>query len=615
MLKRQLLYITLIILSFGTARSQEVVTGLQSNIILKNSGSESISRKGVTDTLELPFFDDFSNRNVYPDVNKWSDNYVFINNSYSDRQITTGIATFDALDDKGRLYETSSSTGFEADRLTSLPLNLNYLPSDNIRLTFFYQPGGLADMPEEKDSLVLQFFAPGNETWYSVWKGSLNNSADFKSVNILIDQVKFLKKGFKFRFTNYASLSENQSEPSMIGNCDQWNIDYILLDKNRDAGDTILADVAFRLPLRSLLKTHEAMPWKQFKQIYLQEMGSEIPIHYRNNDTIERNVTRKFQIWDVYENTEADLFSAGATNIDPLSNVDYNASLIYTFSTSNSDSAIFRVTSWLITDDFDPKENDTLIYYQNFSNYFSFDDGSAENGYGINGLGSNNAMVAYRFKSFIEDTIRAVKICFNDSYLNANKRYFDLMIWDDNDGLPGNVLYSREGVMVEQGEAINGFYTYYLPKGIAVDDIFYVGWKQLSDAFLNAGLDINTPNAGRQFYWINGNWNQSQVTGSLMIRPVVGSPLVTGINDIHYQKKSSLHFWPNPARDIIKIDPGDSNAFNSAYISVIDMQGRELLKVPYQENIDISSLQKGIYIISLRQDGRTVAYNRLVKIY
>ena len=90
-----------------------------------------------------------------------------------------------------------------------------------------------------------------------------------------------------------------------------------ILDRNRNAADTPLADVAFRTPLRSILKTHEAMPWKQFREIYLQEMGSVIPIHYRNNDTIVRNVTRNFVIRDVYTNTVSHSFSAGATNINP----------------------------------------------------------------------------------------------------------------------------------------------------------------------------------------------------------------------------------------------------------------------------------------------------------
>ena len=124
---------------------------------------------------------------------------------------------------------------------------------------------------------------------------------------------------------------------------------------------------------------------------------------------LPRNVTRNFEIWDVYKNSEADFFSAGATNIDPLTNVDYNANLVYTFKTDNTDSALFRITCTLLTDAFDPKGNDTLIYYQIFKNYFAFDDGSSEGGYGINGLGSRNAMVAYRFVSYMQDTLRAIQ--------------------------------------------------------------------------------------------------------------------------------------------------------------------------------------------------------------
>ena len=35
-------------------------------------------------------------------------------------------------------------------------------------------------------------------------------------------------------------------------------------------------------------------------------------------------------------------FSAGATNIDPLTNVDYNANLVYTFNSDNNDSALVQ---------------------------------------------------------------------------------------------------------------------------------------------------------------------------------------------------------------------------------------------------------------------------------
>ncbi|MCX6255046.1 MAG: T9SS type A sorting domain-containing protein [Bacteroidia bacterium] len=616
MIKQIFLYFILLNVCLVISPAQEVVIGLQSNYRITIIRDKEGNNKAMTtsDTLELPLFDDFSGHSAFPDNSNWLDDFVFINNTYSDRQITTGIATFDALDNSGRLYKIASSSVFEADHLTSRPINLNYPASENIWLSFFYQPGGLADIPESNDSLTLQFLAPDENIWYSVWKVGGNTDQEYKPVIIPINSIRFLKKGFQFRFINYASLSQNLIDPSMVGNCDIWNIDYVLLNKNRNAGDTIFADVAFRLPLRSLLKSHEAMPWKQFRQIYLQEMGSSIPIHYRNNDTITRNVTRNFEIWDVYKNSQSHFFSAGATNISPLTNVDYNANLVYTFNTDNNDSALFRIKCSLKTDDFDPKGNDTLVYFQTFKNYFAFDDGSSEGGYGINGLGSRNAMVAYRFVSFMQDTLRAIRICFNDSYLNANKRAFDLMVWDNNNGIPGNVIYSREEVMVEQSDMINGFYTYNIPEEVIVNDAFFIGWKQRSETFLNAGLDVNTPHAGRQFYWLNGEWSQSQVQGSIMIRPVVGDPLkTTAINDTYYRNKNLINVWPNPATDYININPREQQISGSLYITVRDMYGRDLIKVPFSERIDISSLHEGIYIIVSSMNGRPVGYNRLIK--
>jgi len=613
MAKKIILNIILCIFCIDIAVSQEVVTGLQSDRIISDNHSKNRALKGLSaDTLTLPLFDDFSELSVSPDPNKWSDDYAFINNNYSNDQITTGVATLDALDNTGRLYEAASSFVFEADRLTSLPIDLNLAPSDSIRLSFYYQPGGLGDVPEVNDSLILQFYAPAEDKWYPAWKADGGSYSAFKQVILRIDNDRFLTKGFRFRFVSFASLSANLAEPSMTGNCDQWNIDYILLDKYRNDEDTVFQDVAFRSGHRSLLNNHEAMPIKQFQKISLLEMGSSIPMHYRNNDIIVRNVTRNFEIWDVYRNSLAKAFSAGAINADPKTNIDDSADLIYTFA-ADTDSALFRVTSWLITDVFDPKENDTVVYYQKFGNYFSFDDGTSEGGYGVNGLGSRNAMVAYRFKSFMEDTIRAVQICFNDSYMNANQRTFDLMIWDDIGGMPGNVLYSQEKAIVKLGEDLNGFYTYHLRDPIMVDDIFYVGWKQITETFLNAGLDINTPHNGKQFYWINGNWINSGVSGSLMIRPVTGAPLATAINDVPYRNKNSLHFYPNPAVDFITIDQTDWMVAGNTYISIVDLQGREVLKVLLTERIDISSLREGMYIITATRNGIPFEYNRLIK--
>ncbi len=615
MMRRILPYIILFLIFLEPSVGQEVVTGLQFNHavsqrFVKNDASKSLA----SDTLTLPFFDDFSGRDIFPSSARWSDNYIFINNTYSADQISSGVATFDAIDQTGSLYETATEYGFRADYLTSLPMKLDLPAADSLRLSFFYQAGGLADTPEENDSLVLQFYAPLEGKWYTAWKTFGGKYTKFRLVILRIDDQKFLKKGFRFRFVNYASLSSNLDVPSMIGNCDIWNLDYISLDKYRNDSDTIFRDVAFRYPPRSLLNTHESMPLKQFRQVAFQEMGSTVPLHYRNNDSISRNTTRVIEIRNMYENSLAVQIAPSAQMDDPLTDIDDNKDLIYTFNTLNDDSALFKVKSWLITDIYDPKVNDTVEYYQIFSNYFAFDDGSSEGGYGVNGLGSRNAMVAYRFKSFIEDTVRAISICFNDSYDNSNQRAFDLMVWDDNSGIPGNVLYSQEKVMVQQGESINGFYTYILRKGIGVNDIFYVGWRQRSETFLNAGLDINTPHNGRQFYWINGNWIQSGVTGNIMIRPVMGMPITTGINDILYKSRPLLHFYPNPATDYITIDNEELIASGKAYISFFSLQGKEILKVPLTGRIDISSLHEGMYIIAASRNGNPVGFNRLIKL-
>ncbi len=612
---RNILTYPLLFISLASLSAQEVVTGLYSDRRIKAAWEKLDKKKSLqlADTLELPFFDDFSQTDIFPSPVRWQDNFVFVNNTYSVKQRTQGVATFDALDNTGRLYPSASSAGFEADHLTSQPINLNYSPSDSIYLSFLYEGGGIADKPEYSDSLTLQFYAPLESKWYSVWRTSDFGADTFKAAIINISDLRFLVKGFQFRFINYASLSTSTSDPSMMGNCDEWNVDYILLGKNRNHADTLATDVAFTKPVRSVLKTYESMPWKQFRLFFLSEMGPWVTINYFNNDSITRNVTRNFEIYDMYKGVKAYSVSGGAANISPRSGVTYQGNIIYTFNTDNPDSALFRIKSILTTDIFDPKQNDTIIYYQNFSNYYAYDDGTAEAGYGVNGLGSRNAMVAYRYSLLAPDTLRAIEICFNESYQDANATTFDLKVWDDNSGLPGNEIHTEAGVPVTLGTGINGFYTYILSDPIEVSGDFYVGWKQLSETFLNVGFDLNTPHKGKQLYWINGNWNESQTKGSIMIRPLFGSRKnITGITDIA-AGPGKLKFWPNPSADYINIKvPENDISVNHSY-SITDLQGRELIRTTNYDRIDISSLSPGVYII-ISFNGKTpAAFGRLIK--
>ncbi len=616
MIRRISIVLILIFLSIISGKGQELVVGLQVNTQILNQrlSGNMLKSSGVADTVELPFFDDFSFSDIDPSPLLWTDNESFVNNTYPANQISQGAITLDALNSSGRLYPVASNQVFEADHLTSCPINLALDPSENIYLSFFYQPGGISDPPEETDSLTLQFYSPSNDTWYSVWKADGIAVHNFKPVIIKIEDPAYLEKGFRFRFTNYASLTTTAGDPAMAGNVDQWHLDYILLDKNRNAGDTIHADVAFTKPVRSILNNYESMPWTQFRQVFLSEMGSSIQIEYFNNDEILRNVTRTFTIEDVYENTVVHSFSAGATNINPGENIAYNANLLYTFNSPGTDSALFRIIAILITDDFDPKENDTLIFYQNFHNYFARDDGTAESGYGINGQGANNARVAVGFRSHIPDSLRAVQICFNDSYQSANQRSFDLVVWDDDNGTPGNVIYIQEEEMVDPGIQVNGYITYVLDEPVALDGIFYVGWKQRSETFLNAGLDLNTDHKGNQFYYINGSWNVSQVFGSLMVRPVVGKSLITTSinNELPYSDK--IRIWPNPVSKILNMDLGQIPVNDKLEVSIYDAGGRLVISTGRVERMDVSALPQGIYYLVLTGNNRRLGISKFIRI-
>lgn len=595
---------------------QEIVTGLLTNPDINNAWHKRklVKSASPADTVDLPFFDDFIPGNIWPSESRWTDNYVYINNTYPFNQVSQGVATFDAINNMGILYEEAGSFVFEADRLTSVPIDLDVAPTENVYLSFFYQPQGIADPPELQDSLVVQFYSVTDNEWQHIWKAEGTNLHNFKPVIIKIDSPDYLYRGFRFRFINYASLSSSLSDPPMAGNSDHWNIDYVYIDKNRSPSDTIPVDVAFTEPIRSVLNTYESMPWEQFRKVFLSEMGSFIRINYRNNDEVTRNVTRNFKIRDMYEDSEAHTFSAGATNIDPGEWVTYNANLIYTFDSDYTDSALFRVRSILITDEFDQKVNDTIDYYQVFRNYFSYDDGSAENGYGVNGQGASNAMVATRFRTFQPDTLRAISMAFNDSYQSSNQRYFNIAVWSDNNGMPGDLLYEQEE-MVDPGEDINGFIQFVLNDPLVIEGYFHIGWTQQSETFLNVSLDMNTLPEGKRHYYINGLWSESEIAGSIMIRPVMGSAIIPSeIDDIDLPAKNKIKIWPNPVNDILNIDIPENDLAMGIEINIYDSNGRWLLSDEQTRTVNITALPQGVYLLIISSGTRVIGYNRFIRL-
>ncbi len=614
MMTRILSYISfllILIFSLPAAISQEVLTGLEINPEVKAKYNKTPYLKSLSSKnaimLDIPFFDDFSSSAVYPDTEKWSDRYAFINNSYPVNPVSLNVATLDAIDHTGSLYDHATTWPFIADHLTSRPLNLNLPPGDSIYLSFFFQPQGKGDIPQSHDSLRLEFYSPEKESWNVIWSVPGNIMHDFKLVMIPVKEPEYMQEGFRFRFSNIASISDNPYNPGATGNADHWHIDYVYLDKDRSFADTIFRDLAITESTGSLLNNYEAMPWRQFRAAQLAEMASVLPLIYRNNDNVTRSTTKRFSIFNIHEKVSTPIFSGGSRNISPGEIKLHNSDLAYTFNAENPDSALFRVKTWIETDDFDYKGNDTVEYYQNFSNYFALDDGTAENGYGLYGGGTENARIAYRFRAYKPDSLKAVKIYFNQSLNNASRQYFNLAVWDDHNGKPGDLIYYQEGERPVYEDELNRFHTYDLDSAIFISQVFYIGIIQTTTDFLNIGFDINRSNRNRIFYNIYGEWENTSFEGSLMMRPVVGSSTVTSSVKVP-GKKNNLLIYPNPAREILYIDLEPEINPGSVTFSLFNRLGQMVYQGNgHNRNIDLKAFPSGVYF--LRTEGLNIEFD------
>ncbi|MDP4273255.1 MAG: T9SS type A sorting domain-containing protein [Bacteroidota bacterium] len=585
----------------------------------------------------MPFIDDFSDSYIFPDQHRWADQNVYINNQYGVNPISIGVATFDALDRNGKIYDNASNTPGQADFLTSLPVNLAYTPKDSIYLSFFYQPQGLGDSPEEGDSLVLQFYSPVDGQWQTQWRASFHlsdsssreyygNSAipkvfkpagtspsdTFRCVMIPIRDARFLQKGFKFRFFNLVSFSSSISDPGKKSNCDIWNLDYVYLNKNRKYSDTIMNDVALVSSTGSLLRTYESVPWKHFPNAYITELKPTIPIAYRNNSNTVKNVWRKFVLKDLYKNVTSSVIEGGNINVEPQTRVLYNEDLSTDiFDVDALDSAKFQITSYLITGDFDYKSNDTARYLQVFKNYYAYDDGSAELGFGISGRGASNSMTACKFTPCKSDTLRGVYIYFNRTLNNySGQLSFYLTVWKDNNGMPGDTICCRPGFKPLYADSLNQFIYYPLDTAIYIkqNQPFYIGLKQVSEDFLNIGFDVNKNNKGKYFCYYEASWHDFPYNGSLMIRPVFSMKAIsnpqTGIQQNETENISrDFSVYPNPASTLINLSFKDGTDLSRVHVSIYNLSGKLMYSaLGYSSPVDISGFSNGLYIVRVTDE-------------
>ena len=601
----------------GNLNAQEALRGLEGNPVIQKARSTEASVKKLkstsVDTLILPFIDDFSSTNIFPNPKYWEDDNVFINSTDAYNPLSVGVATFDNFDSTGKIYSNATVNPFYADKLTSRPIDLNFPAEDSVYLSFLYEPGAISkEFPSAKDSLILEFLSKADTTWKKVWSAPGDSLDGFRRAMISIKSEEFLYKGFQFRFKNIATMSTDSLTVGKRSLADPWQLDYVRLDTNRTINDTILKDVAFVKPQGSLLKDYQSMPWEHYKVAFQSELDSVIRLSYRNNDIETRLVTRHVQL-SLNGVPQKSILIPGE-NIAPQTVFNLNYNLENPFTKGLTTGFTYEIKSYIdkINAD-DQLDNDTVRFNQVFGNYMAYDDGTAESGYGLLSYGS----VAQQFYSFISDTIVGINIFFNPTLdVKPTNYFFRLAIWADNNQKPGNYLYVEGDNPNAKTVKFSSDTTFLISpvNPVIVNGRFYIGWVQTNEVFLNVGYDLNHNHREQLFYNVDGTWVNSGFNGTLMIRPVFSTPKDISTPVPEVKGTNSFVIYPNPANDYFSV-LGNSDDHSISNLSVFNTMGQLIRSYnqPSSNTFPISDFTNGLYIIKITTKKGETEIHKLLK--
>jgi hypothetical protein len=601
------------------AQEGEILTPC--NIFPKTKMS-SLKPKSSFTALKLPFYEDFSSTFGQVDSTKFMASTAFVNRSFACNPRTIGSLLMDALDEHGNLYSHGNSYHFLADTILSAPIRLDSIfsgvphkttPADSIYFSFFYQPQGLGEAPDENDSLVLEFYSPKKGKWVRVWSDrgytyqqfTQQNPSGWKYVVIPITDTLFYDSLFQFKFKNFASYANTQF-PTWASNGDFWLIDCIYLNSHRTMQDSVPTDLAFKSDIVSLLSDYTAMPWQHFLAASNATLtGVSIP--YKNYSPSTINLSEIL--------TAKELKGTGTNYSSPLlannllafhDTTFYRSPLPFSFTSSQTGNVDFKIQFCINTNTItDPvKSNDTVTVYQRFYNYFAMDDGTAEAGYG---LSFANSEFTLQFTLYKPDTLRSVLLFFNPTFYQPSETpYFDIVIRNDNNGFPGEIIFEQKYLLPQY----NGyaFINYVLNNPFPVQGKIYIGIRQHLAESINIGFDQNMSNKGRLFYNTTGTWYASLYTGVPMIRAVVGhssEPFVS-----IEEKKKICFLYPNP---VSKGQPVYIKNQTPTQVDIFDVRGK-LISTIFPVNNQFllpENIQQGIYFIRINSNNEFF-YERLI---
>ncbi len=541
----------------------------------------------------------------------WLEERAYHNYRYAKDPWTIGVATFDGLNEHGYPYSFGSNGSDYADVLTSKPINLSInTPGDSLYFSFLYQKQGFGDEPETSDSLILELFNPTLNAWKWVWSTNGGPVSDFKPVRFPVVNPDYFANGFQFRFKNYGSLT---------GGLDHFHLDYVTVASST-FDDSLFRDFAFVYPTGSLLKDYTSVPWDHYKNNSAGKMNDSTLVVVRNgSNTLENNQNGSVQIsyGGVVEGNFtliAQDLSGGAINYSPKTTyfTYHDLSGGYQFDISKPGTKqTFDIRTEATAQFTDSTVNDTTYTQQYFANYYAYDDGTAERAYSFTGAQGRLAM---RFNPYESDSLIGASIHFTPTVQDAEGDLFVLTVWDDNNGVPGTVLYQDNLFFPKEVQYVlgsNRFANYFFDDTtrVPVGGTFYIGWRQFDPSPLNVGLDKNIDKSENLFYSLNGgnSWTNSSIDGTVMIRPIFSTSLNAELS-ISEKTKPQIEYilYPNPSSGQVYLN---SNFGEVEGMEIFSVQGQSVL-VSTSAEADITHLQDGIYFVRPFGSQQTI---RLIK--
>jgi len=412
----------------------------------------------------------------------------------------------------------------------------------------------------------------------------------FQKINLPLDTL-FFHPQFQFYFETFGNLN---------GLFDQWFIDYIFLDKNRNHQDTIFTDLSFSDARYSIfdsltaipLKQFQSKPWMSQKDIFVTNLSS-------NNEG--RNLI--WSIEEIQHNTALNpplvqnqffAFFPPQTKY-PIPAFSEQTNVIQEYS-------LLKVQFSLNQNASDPQvHNDTLNLFFPIDTVWAYDDGFPETGYGLR----TAKTFVQKFYATNQDTLKAVMINFVRNLDIIDGKGFKLVILSNLH--KDSVLYSKFYNLTYY-QTIDSFNYFLLDSLLPLPEVYYIGITQPDNKPIGVGFDFSYNN-NANIYWDSSSvFVKSRLNGTLMIRPVMGSKPELSVSRDTYTNQL-FKVYPNPFSDYLQIE----NQELIKSIELYDALGNFVQVIQPSTKINLEFLGDGVYLLKCTTE-KTVWTQKIVKL-